>query len=96
MTEGELFYHAIVDKFLVPYLLDEKGKYRNDSDPNRHIIIQPTTYSDKTKFVNYMISTVFNGRDLSLMSNSELESLYINSIGKAYQTVLCNILQDYA
>ena len=26
----------------------------------------------------------------------ELENLYIESIGKAYQTVLCNVLQDYA
>jgi hypothetical protein len=43
-----------------------------------------------------MVSTVFNGKDLSLMSNVELENLYIESIGKAYQTVLCNVLQDYA
>jgi len=85
MTEGELFYHAIVDKFLIP--LTSKDKY---------IIVQPTTYSDKTKFVNYMISTVFNGKDLSRMSNSELESLYINSIGKGYQTILQNVLDDFA
>ena len=85
MTEGELFYHAIVDKFLIP--LTSKDKY---------IIVQPTTYSDKTKFVNYMISTVFNGKDLSRMSNSELENLYINSIGKGYQTILQNVLEDFA
>ena len=85
MTEGELFYHAIVDKFLIPLTYDDK-----------YIILQPTTYSDKTKFVNYMVSTVFNGKDLSLMSNTELENLYIGSIGKAYQTVLCNVLIDYA
>ena len=78
-------YNAIVDKFLIP--LTSKDKY---------IIVQPTTYSDKTKFVNYMISTVFNGKDLSRMSNSELESLYINSIGKGYQTILQNVLDDFA
>jgi hypothetical protein len=43
-----------------------------------------------------MVSTMFNGRDLSLMSNTELENLYIESIGKAYQTILYNVLKDYA
>ena len=85
MTEGELFYHAIVNKFLIP--ITSRDKY---------IIVQPTTYSDKTKFVNYMVSTIFNGKDLSKMSNSELESLYINSIGEGYKTVLQNVLYDYA
>jgi hypothetical protein len=39
---------------------------------------------------------MFNGKDISKMSTPELENLYINTIGKSYQTVLCNVLRDYA
>jgi hypothetical protein len=95
MTEGELFYHAIVDKFLIP-MQGTKDKNGNKIKGSEYMIIQPTTYSDKTKFVNYMVNVTFNGKNLALMSNSELEGLYINSIGKGYQTVLQNVLKDYA
>jgi hypothetical protein len=60
------------------------------------MIIQPTTYSDKTKFVNYMVSTIFGGKDITQMSNTELEEMYVNSIGKGYKTILSNVLRDYA
>jgi len=87
MTEGELFYHAMVNKFLIPLVQNEHNKY---------MIIQPTTYSDKTKFVNYKIGTNFNGKDISLMSDSELETLYVGTIGESYRTILRNVLSDYA
>jgi len=60
------------------------------------MIIQPTTYSDKTKFVNYKIGLNFNGKDISLMSDSELETLYVGTIGESYRTILRNVLSDYA
>ena len=43
-----------------------------------------------------MISTMFNGKDISKMSTPELENLYINTIGKSYQSILHNVLNDYA
>ena len=88
MTEGELFYHAFVNKFIIPLVLNEEN--------NRSIYIQPTTYSDKTKFVNYRLGTKFNGKDITKMSNTELVNLYVSSIGGGYRTVLKRILQDYA
>ena len=44
MTTGELLYDSIVNKFFTP-LLSEKMIYT-----------QPTTYSDKTKFLLYGVS----------------------------------------
>ena len=58
MTSGELLYDSIVNKFFTP-ILSEKLIYT-----------QPTTYSDKTKFLLYGVS---------------LETLQINSlIGKSF------------
>jgi hypothetical protein len=51
MTKGELLLHSIVDKYFLPQL-----------QSNIRIIIQPTTYSDKTKFINYIISPKINGQ----------------------------------
>jgi hypothetical protein len=60
------------------------------------MIIQPTTYSDKTKFVNYAVSLKLKGKDLSLASIAELEQMYVDSIGKSYQSILQSVLSDYA
>jgi hypothetical protein len=51
MTKGELLLHSIVDKYFLPQL-----------QSNSRIIIQPTTYSDKTKFINYIINPKINGQ----------------------------------
>jgi hypothetical protein len=44
MTEGELLYDAIVNKFITPFLKDGS------------VYTQPTVYSDKTKFILYQVS----------------------------------------
>nr|DAT77662.1 MAG TPA: hypothetical protein [Caudoviricetes sp.] len=44
MTSGELLYDSIVNKFFTPIL------------SKKLIYTQPTTYSDKTKFLLYGVS----------------------------------------
>lgn len=85
MTKGELLLHSIVDKYFLPQL--QQGG---------NLIIQPTTYSDKTKFINYIISSKLKGDiDLSNASTDQLEDLILNSIGKYYQKIWQNVLDDY-
>jgi hypothetical protein len=85
MEEGELYYHAIVNKFILPII--EKSQY---------LIIQPTTYSDKTKFINYRVKTQINGLDLLKAEISEIEARYADEMGYAYGAILKNVLGDYA
>ena len=87
MTKSELFYHSIVNKFILPLIADSNNPY---------MIIQPTTYSDKTKFVNYMISAYMGKQNLLKATDEQLKQMYIDSIGKQYQSVLKNVLYDYA
>lgn len=85
MTKGELLLHSIVDKYFLPQL--QQGG---------NLIIQPTTYSDKTKFINYVINSRLKGDiDLSTASTDQLEDLILNSIGKYYQKIWQNVLDDY-
>jgi hypothetical protein len=39
---------------------------------------------------------MFGGKDITQMSNTELEEMYVNSIGKGYKTILNRVLNDYA
>lgn len=84
MTKGELLLHSIVDKYFLPQL-QQDGR----------LIIQPTTYSDKTKFINYVINSKLRGIDLSRASTDQLEDLILNSLGKFYQKIWQNVLDDY-
>lgn len=85
MSQGELLYDAIVNKFLVPYL-DDKTVYT-----------QPTTYSDKTKFILYQVSlealgiTELHGNSF----NRKVEQLIIETIGESYKSVLKRVKDDY-
>lgn len=75
---GELFFHSIFNKFW--------GNYLNTGN----VIIQPTTYSDKTTFLNYEISTNFgNTKDILKSDNYSKEILeqYIATIGNMYKNV---------
>ena len=84
MEEGELYYHAIMNKFILPII--EKSPY---------LIIQPTTYSDKTKFINYRVKTVIDGINLLTAETTEIESRYADEMGYAYRSILKNVLTDY-
>lgn len=85
MTEGELLYDAIVNKFIVPYL-DSKSVYT-----------QPTTLSDKTKFILYQVSLEALGLDniSGANFNEQVERQIIKTIGQAYKEVWAQVLKDY-
>ena len=86
MTQGELLYDAIVNKFIIPYLDNDKSIYT-----------QPTTYSDKTKFLLYQVS--LEALEIDLTSDnldSTIEQKIQNTIGKAYEAVYKEVSLDYA
>ena len=85
MTSGELIYDSIVNKFFTPYLQE------------KIIYSQPTTYSDKTKFLLYGISLDSLGIKSLIGSNFDqaIERLMQETIGKMYQGVWDNISNDY-
>lgn len=95
-SNGELFFHAIFNKFWGSYL-------RNNS-----VIVQPTTYSDKTTFLNWEIKALTDehGNDIIKMfqteptkAKAEILKLYLSTIGSAYSKVAAtttNKLQQIA
>lgn len=74
-SNGELFFHAIFNKFY--------GSYFN----NGTVIVQPTTYSDKTTFLNWELKTVFDGVDLFKSDKQAILQTYVDTIGAAYKRV---------
>jgi len=82
-SSGELFYHSIFNKFW--------GNYIGQGS----VIIQPTTYSDKTTFLNWNISTKFmGGKDILSAEYDEpykyrsaVVGMYGDTIGKMYRDV---------
>lgn len=85
MTSGELLYDSIVNKFFVPILA------------NNTVYTQPTTYSDKTKFLLYGISLETLGINTLVGDRFEqnIEKLLQNTIGKTYEGVWNNVKDDY-
>lgn len=85
MTSGELLYDSIVNKFFTPILSEGL------------VYTQPTTYSDKTKFLLYGISLKTLQID-SLVGKSfdeQIERLMKETIGKTYQGIWNNVRNDY-
>lgn len=91
MTEGELLYNALVNKFLLP--LHEDGT----------IFTQSTTQSDKTKFIADHINLediIINNQKLTdLIKSPFLERAIVSklksTIGTAYNKVYENVIKDY-
>ena len=91
MTEGELLYNALVNKFLIP--LHEDGT----------IFTQSTTQSDKTKFIADHISLediIINNQKLTdLIKSPALEQAVVSklksTIGTAYNKVYERVIEDY-
>lgn len=75
-TNGELFFHAIFNKFWDSYLA------------TGHVIVQPTTYSDKTTFLNWELNPVYKGKNLMTMSKSELLNEYFETLGITTKRIL--------
>lgn len=91
MTEGELLYNALVNKFLLP--LHEDGT----------IFTQSTTQSDKTKFIADHISLgdiiIDNQKLTDLIKSPALEQAVVSklksTIGTAYNKVYERVIKDY-
>lgn len=81
---GELFYHAIFNKFWGQYVQKEK---------NRSVIIQPTVYSDKTTFLNWEVQT-----DLLEDPNYAYSTLlkYKETIGTFYKKIYNSTINKYS
>ena len=87
LKSSELFYNAIIHNFWSSYLAT--GEY----------CIQPTTYSDKVKLIQYLIdgdSYKFGNKSLSKMNKSELIELYRTSVGEASRLALENVVYFYS
>lgn len=97
MTKKELLYHSIVDKILIPYVTANQ------------VYIQPTTLSDKTKFINGHINLkleLFEDLDGNYRSLSTLLNMYENldevfehniilTIGEAYKSIYNEVINDF-
>ena len=87
LKTSELFYNAIVHNFWSSFV--KTGEY----------CIQPTTYSDKVKLIQYMVDGKnyrhFNGKSLSQLTKDETIELYRNSIGEASKLALDNVIYTY-
>lgn len=83
MSSSELFQHAILDKFYSSFL--KTGK----------ICFQPTVYSDKTNFLNYMANlSMFSDNIMNLMSDKSQEfvDLYKNTFFSAHNQIQANVV----
>lgn len=91
LTEAELLTNSIVHKFWYPI---KQG----------YVFIQPTTYSDKTKFLRYQISL----KDISYQGNtldkiiysdnidSIVEDMMIETVGQMFKQSFSSIINDYS
>lgn len=80
MTETELQYHAFVNKFIIPSM-------------NNRFIAQPTVYSDKKKFVNYVINLI-NINDIN--TDEKIIQRIKETLGQYYDSIYNNVLNDYS
>ena len=83
MSSSELFQHAILDKFYSSFL--KTGK----------VCFQPTVYSDKTNFLNYMSNlSMFsdNIMDLKTDKNQEFIDLYKNTFFSAHNKIQASVV----
>lgn len=84
-TLPELLHDQIVNKFIIPW--SQSGE--------QSVYVQPTVYSDKTKFILYQIQL---GQDLGInLKSSEdvILSKLIDTVGKSYKAIWNRVLEDY-
>lgn len=81
-TEQEIFYNAIVNNFLLRLVSDES---------NGSVFLQPTTYSDKTKIINYEIKI----SDYIKNTSESLIQLYCDTVGQAAKNQELNIVYKF-
>lgn len=90
LKSSELLYNAIIHNFWGAY--QSTGEY----------CIQPTTYSDKVKIINYLINASYkvtgrNGKKKTLheLEKDELIELYRTTVGQASKLALDNLKYFY-
>lgn len=103
LKPSELYYTSIFHNFFGNYLgLNVK---ENSDNLKGTFIIQPSTYSDKTSFLNYAIDAdkklkapgkSYDGKSLAEINSAEAVDLYLDTVGKAYKEIYQSVLNDYA
>lgn len=87
LKASELFQHSIFHGFWLS-AIHNKGS----------IYVQPTTYSDKTKIVNYLVSTgLYKGlkKPLFKMNPVELSKVFAQTIGEAAKRSRNHVIDKY-
>lgn len=88
LKSSELFYNAIIHNFWSSYI--STGEY----------CIQPTTYSDKVKLIQYLVDGKnykhFGRKSLSELTKDETIELYRTTIGEASKRALENVVYFYS
>lgn len=97
LKSNSLGYQSIVYNFYNSY-------YSQDSNLKGTVLIQPTTYSDKTSFLTYAINMnqqlngdegkSYKGKTLWELSKDEILDLYIDTIGQAYRNQYNAVVAD--
>lgn len=103
MCASELFYSSIIYNFYGSYLQDEINKKSRAYNIHKSVLIQPTTYSDKTSFVTYAIKAnktinapgkSYDGKTIFQLNTEETIDLYQDTVGAAYINLYNNVLDD--
>lgn len=97
LKSNSLSYQSIVNNFYGSY-------YSEDPKLRHNVLIQPTTYSDKTSFVTYAINAgvklngeegkSYAGKTLWELNTDEILDLYIDTIGQAYKNQFNTVMLD--
>lgn len=87
LKQSELFYNAIIHNFWISFI--NTGEY----------CIQPTTYSDKVKLIQYLVDGKnykhFNGKSLSQLTPEEIINYYAETIGESSKLAEQDIIYTY-
>ena len=81
-SSSELLYHNFINKFILPM-------------QKRRMLIQPTVYSDKKKFIQYDVDVISLLGNPYRMTNKEFEQKFIETIGQAYYQLFKQVEKDY-
>lgn len=78
-SQRELFYHSLFNKFYGSYI------------SNKTLLIQPTTFSDKTTFLNYEITSKLFGEEEDIIKEPNYQNIivkqYLSTIGTMYKNI---------
>lgn len=102
MKSSELFYQSIMLNFWGNFIQD--GTNKKARGIQNTILIQPTTYSDKTAYSHYAIATdkyfEVRGKKVTikqLLKTGDINTIiqiYRDTVGNSYKTTLENVLSD--